>query len=119
MNKIHLGEVESKFADIIWENEPLATSELTKLCEEKLNWKRTTTYTVLKRLGKRGLFCNNGGIVTSLISRDEFNSLKSEMFIDESFNGSLPAFLAAFSSSRKLTDEDVSEIKKLIDTYKG
>ena len=76
MNKIHLGEVESKFADIIWENEPLATSELTKLCEEKLNWKRTTTYTVLKRLGKRGLFCNNGGIVTSLISRGEFNSLK-------------------------------------------
>lgn len=119
MRKIHLGEVESKFADIIWENEPLATSELTKLCEEKLNWKRTTTYTVLKRLSARGLFCNSNGVVTSLISKDEFNSIKSEMFIDESFNGSLPAFLAAFSSSRKLTYDEVSEIKKLIDEYKG
>lgn len=118
MKEIKLGVVESKFADIIWANEPLTTAELIKLCEKELNWKRTTTYTVLKRLSQRGLFCNTDGIVTSLLSRDDFYSIQSEKFIDETFNGSLPAFLAAFTSGKGLSKKDISEIEKLIESYK-
>ena len=87
MSEMRLGVVESRFADIIWKNEPLSTSELVTICEKELNWKRTTTYTVLKRLAKRGLFKNDGGKVVSLISRDEFYSLQSQRFVEESFNG--------------------------------
>ena len=118
LKEIKLGVVESKFADIIWANEPLTTAELIKLCEKELNWKRTTTYTVLKRLSQRGLFCNTDGIVTSLLSRDDFYSIQSEKFIDETFNGSLPAFLAAFTSGKGLSKKDISEIEKLIESYK-
>ena len=117
MSEMRLGVVESRFADIIWKNEPLSTSELVTICEKELNWKRTTTYTVLKRLAKRGLFKNDGGKVVSLISRDEFYSLQSQRFVEESFNGSLPSFLASFTAGKGLTQEDVSEIKKLIDAY--
>lgn len=112
-----LGEVESRFADIIWENEPLTTSELVKICQEKLNWKRTTTYTVLKRLSQRGLFQNNDSVVTSLIPRNDFYAKQSENFVQETFNGSLPAFLAAFTSHKPLSQSDISELKKLIDSY--
>ncbi len=112
-----LGAVEARFADIIWENEPLSTSELVKLCEAQLSWKRTTTYTVLKRLSNIGLFQNNDGEVTSLVSRDDFYAKQSEVFVEETFNGSLPAFLAAFTSKKRLSKKDVSEIKKLIDSY--
>lgn len=112
-----LGEVESRFADIIWENEPLTTGELVKICQEQLNWKRTTTYTVLKRLSERGLFQNNDSVVTSLISRNDFYAKQSENFVEETFNGSLPAFLAAFTSNKKLSQSDISELKKLIDSY--
>lgn len=112
-----LGAVESRFADILWENEPLKTSELIKICAEELNWKRTTTYTVLKRLSDRGLFENNGGVVSAKIKRDEFYLKQGESLVDEAFNGSLPAFLAAFTSNKKLSKEDVAEIKRLIDSY--
>lgn len=119
MKNTKLGVVEAQFADIIWENEPLTTAELIKLCQKKLNWKRTTTYTVLKRLSERGIFQNDDGTVSSLVSKDDFYSMQSEQFIDETFNGSLPAFFAAFTSKKKLSKKDISEIKKLIDSYEG
>lgn len=119
MTEIQLAPVESRFADIIWENEPLAMSELVRLCSEQLGWKRTTTYTVLKRLSDRGLFKNTDGTVTSVISRERFYSLKSEGFVNDSFGGSLPAFLAAFTSGRGLSAEEASEIKRLIDSFEG
>lgn len=117
MNEIKMGVVESRFADIIWEHEPLATSELVRLGEEELNWKRTTTYTVLKRLSERGIFQNNNGTVTSLISREEFYSMQSEKFVEETFQGSLPAFLAAFTKRKELTKDEIAEIRRLIDSY--
>ena len=117
MNNKNLGVIESRFADIIWANEPITTAQLIKLCEEELSWKRTTTYTVLKRLSNRGLFQNTDGVVTSLISRNDFYAKQSETFVEETFEGSLPAFLAAFTSGKRLSQEDISEIKKLIDSY--
>ena len=117
MKNTKLGTVESHFADLVWENAPLTTSELIKICEKELNWKRTTTYTVLKRLSDRGLFQYSDGLVTAKISRDDFYSMQSKNFVDEAFNGSLPAFLTAFTSKKKLSKEEVSEIKKLIDSY--
>ncbi|MBP3338459.1 MAG: BlaI/MecI/CopY family transcriptional regulator [Lachnospiraceae bacterium] len=114
---MRIGEIESKFADIIWENEPLKSSELVKLCEKELNWKRTTTYTVLKRLSERGIFQNNDGIVTSLISKEDFYATQSTDFVDETFGGSLPAFIAAFTAKKDLSKKDLDEIRKLIDSY--
>lgn len=115
MNDWSLGVVESHFADIIWANQPLSTQRLVQLCESELQWKRTTTYTVLKRLAERGLFRNEGGQVTALISRDEFYARRSEQFVEESFGGSLPAFLAAFAARKSLTEDEVAEIRRLIE----
>lgn len=115
MEEIRLGAVESCFADIIWQNEPLTSGELVKLCAEKLDWKKSTTYTVLKKLCDRGIFRNDGGTVTSLISRDEFYARQSEQFVNETFDGSLPAFIAAFSKRKQLTAEEIREIKKMIE----
>ncbi len=115
MNDMHLGVVESRFADMIWANEPISTKELTRLCEQELGWKRTTTYTVLGRLSERGLFQNEGGQVSSLVSRDAFYGHRSCQFVEESFGGSLPAFLAAFSSHRPLTEDEVAQIRRLIE----
>lgn len=112
-----MGVVESRFADIIWQNEPLSTSQLIRLSEKELNWKRTTTYTVLKRLSERGIFQNENGTVTSLISREEFYSMQSEKFVEETFQGSLPAFLAAFTKRKELTSDEAAEIRRLIDSY--
>lgn len=117
MNDFKLGVIEAKFADIIWANEPLSTAQLIKKCEQEFNWKRTTTYTVLRRLSDRGIFSNNNGEVSSVISRDEFYAMQSNSYVQESFSGSLPAFLSAFTSGRKLTENEVKEIKKLIDSY--
>ena len=118
MNDFRLGEVESRFADIIWQNEPLRSGELAELAEKELTWKRTTTYTVLKRLCDRGLFQNCDRVVTSLISRDEFYARQSEQFVEDVFTGSLPAFLAAFSSRKKLSEEDIAELQKMIDAMR-
>ena len=115
MNDLSLGVVESRFADIIWANQPLSTQRLVQLCETELQWKRTTTYTVLKRLAERGLFRNEGGQVTALLSRDEFYARRSEQFVEESFGGSLPAFLAAFAARKPLTEQEVAEIRRLIE----
>ena len=103
MEEMKLGIVEAKFADIIWQNEPIASGELVKKCEEELSWKKSTTYTVLKKLCERGIFQNEQGTVTSLISKDEFNSRQSEKFIEETFDGSLPAFIAAFTKRKSLS----------------
>lgn len=117
MKNTKLGAIESKFADMIWTNEPISTASLVKLCEKELDWKRTTTYTVLKRLSERGLFQNENGTVTSLVSRIDFYSMKTESFVNETFGGSLPAFLASFTSRKKLNKEEIDEIRKLIDNY--
>lgn len=113
-----LGEVESVFADIIWNNEPLSSRRLAELAQERLNWKRTTTYTVLKRLCDRELFQNKGSIVTSLVSREEFYARQSEQFVEETFQGSLPAFLAAFGSRKQLSDAEIDELQKVIDAMR-
>ena len=117
MKNTKLGTIESKFADMIWNNEPISTASLVKLCEKELDWKRTTTYTVLKRLSERGLFQNENGTVTSLVSRNDFYSMKTESFVNETFGGSLPAFLASFTSRKRLNKEEIDEIRKLIDNY--
>ncbi len=114
-----MGALESKFADIIWSREPLASKELVKLAEEELSWKSTTSYTVLKRLCERGIFRLQDKVVTSLISREEFYGMKSEQFVEETFDGSLPAFIAAFGTRKKLTEKEVEELKTLIDGLRG
>lgn len=117
MEQYKLGEMEQKFADIIWENTPISSGELTKICENAFAWKRTTTYTMLKRLCDRKIFANNNGTVTALMSKEEFQAAQGEQFINETFNGSLPRFLAAFSRRKKLSDREILELKKLIDSY--
>lgn len=118
MPDYRLGEVESVFADIIWNQEPLTSRRLAELAEEALKWKRTTTYTVLKRLCDRGLFQNERGMVSSLISRQEFYARQSEKFVEDTFSGSLPAFLAAFSSRKKLSDKEIDELQAIIDSMR-
>ena len=119
MTEYRLGEVESRFASLIWDNEPLSSRRLAELALDSLNWKRTTTYTVLKRLCDRGLFQNVGGSVTSLVSREEFYARQSEQFVEETFAGSLPAFVAAFGSRKKLSEKEIDELQKLIDSMRG
>ena len=118
MNDYQMGAVESKFADIIWENEPLSSAELVKRSEQLLKWKKSTTYTVLKRLCDKGIFQNNGGTVTSLITKQEFCSLQSEKFVDENFGGSLPAFLAAFTARKGLSADEAAQLRKMVDDFK-
>lgn len=117
MDDRKLGAVESRFAQIIWRNEPLHSRELVRLCQEELNWKKPTTYTVLRKLCERGIFRNAEGMVSSVISREEFYARQSEQFVEENFQGSLPAFLAAFSRRKKLTPEEVAQIREMIDTF--
>lgn len=117
MNEIRLGVVESRFADIVWENEPLSSGELVKICEKELSWKKSTTYTVLKKLCEKGIFQNEKGTVTSIISKDELGFLQSERFVEENFKGSLPAFIAAFTKRKALSKKDMAEIRKMLDSF--
>lgn len=119
MADIRMGPAETQFAEIIWENEPIASGVLSKKAEEALNWKKTTSFTVLKRLCERGIFQNQNGIVTSLISKDEFFARHSEQYVQETFGGSLPAFMAAFSTHKKLSDKEIDEMKSLIEKMRG
>ena len=119
MMQYKLGEVESAFADLIWDNEPLPSSRLVELCADKLDWKKSTTYTVLRRLCQRGIFQNEGGMVTSLLSREEFMARQSEEFVDQTFDGSLPKFLAAFTTRKKLNREEIEQLQRLIDENRG
>lgn len=114
---LKLGVVEKQFADIIWANEPLSSGELVKLCKEELDWKKSTTYTVLKKLCNRGIFQNQDGTVSSLISEQEYYALQSNQFVSETFQGSLPAFIAAFASNKQLSKEEIREIRSLIDSF--
>lgn len=115
MEDCTLGLVESKFADIVWAQAPLSTKELVKLCEEQLSWKRTTTYTVLKKFSERGIFENQDGTVKVRVSREEFYAMQSESYVERSFSGSLPGFLAAFTSRRKLSAKEVAELRRIIE----
>lgn len=117
MEQYKLGEMEQKFADLIWENAPIGSGDLTRLCEKAFAWKRTTTYTMLKRLCDRKIFENNNGTVTALMTKEEFRAAQGEQFINETFDGSLPRFLAAFSRRKKLSDKEILELKRMIDTY--
>ncbi len=117
MEDAKLGVVESRFADIIWQKEPLTSGELVKLCSKELGWKKSTTYTVLKKLCERGIFQNKEGMVTSLISRQAFHAAQSRKFVEDTFGGSLPAFLAAFVSQRELSSKEIQEIRDMIDSY--
>ncbi|MBQ6164409.1 MAG: BlaI/MecI/CopY family transcriptional regulator [Clostridia bacterium] len=118
MSDIELGAVQSRFADLIWANEPIASGALVRLCEKELGWKKPTTYTVLRKLCEKGLFKNEDGVVTGVISREQYYSRKSGDFVEESFGGSLPAFLAAFMSGRALSDGEAEEIQKMIDAHR-
>lgn len=117
MEPYKLGEMEERFAELIWEHAPVRSGELTRLCEQAFSWKRTTTYTMLKRLCDRGLFANENGMVTALMSREDFKSARGEQFIRENFEDSLPLFVAAFARKRKLREEEVRMLKELIDAY--
>ena len=118
MKSIELAAVQERFADIVWANEPISSGDLVKVCEKELNWKKPTTYTVLRKLCEKGLLQNVDGIVSSLISKEEFYSAKSEQIIEDSYEGSLPAFIAAFTSHKKLSKKEVDEIQKMIDAFK-
>ena len=118
MAQLELGEVQQAFAHIVWAHEPVSSGTLVKLCEKELNWKKPTTYTVLRKLCEKGLFQNVNGVVTSLISREDFYSAKSEQFVDTTFHGSLPAFIAAFISRKDLTAKEAEEIQQMIDAFK-
>ncbi|MBP3622215.1 MAG: BlaI/MecI/CopY family transcriptional regulator [Lachnospiraceae bacterium] len=115
MKDYSLGVIEARFADIIWNHAPLKTSDMVKLAEESLGWKRTTTYTVLKKLSDRGLFVNEEGVVKVLMTKEEFYARQSENYVEQSFGGSLPNFLTAFSSRHKLSDKEIDEILKIIE----
>lgn len=113
-----LGAVEARFADIIWERAPLRSSELVALAAQELGWKKSTTYTVLKKLCQRGLFRNDGGTVTALVSRQAYYAQQGEKLVDEAFQGSLPAFIAAFTARKGLTAAEAEQIQALIDAYR-
>lgn len=111
--KIHEGEY--RFCLIMWEHQPIKAVELAKLCQEKLAWKRTTTYTIIKRLGERGVLKLENGVVTALISKEEAEAAEIETFVESKFGGSLPAFVAAFTKHQDLSDSDLDEVQRMID----
>ena len=115
MKEIRLGAVETRFAELIWANEPLKSGELVKLCAKELDWKKPTTYNVLRKLCEKGIFKNENGVVSSVLSRDDFQAARGEQLVNESYGGSLPAFLAAFTARKPLTKQELDEIQKMID----
>lgn len=117
MEELRLGAVEARFADIVWAEAPLTTKELVALCEKELAWKRTTTYTVLKKLCERGLFKTESSTVSVLITRDDFYAMQSEKFVEDTFDGSLPAFIAAFASRKKPSEQEIEEIRRMIEEF--
>ncbi len=116
MSDYKLADFEAKFADIVWEREPVSSSDLVKICEAEFHWKKSTTYTVLKKLINRGIFQNRDTIVTSRISRDEFYGEQSRLYVEETF-GSLPGFLTAFFQGRKLSRKEAEELRNYIDHF--
>ena len=111
--KIH--ESEYRFCLILWEHEPVSATQLVKLCQTKLGWKRTTTYTVIKRLGERGVLKNDNGIISSLVSKEDAQAYEMEELVEKKFEGSLPAFLAAFTKRQTMSETELDEIQRMID----
>ncbi|MBC8571395.1 BlaI/MecI/CopY family transcriptional regulator [Zongyangia hominis] len=118
MDRYKLGEMEQKFADLIWEHAPVSSGELVRLCQKEFDWKKSTTYTMLKRLCERQIFENQGGTVVALIPRQDFRAMQGERFLQETFGGSLPQFLAAFTRRNRLSDQEVLEIERLIENHR-
>lgn len=118
MEDLRLGTVEARFADLLWDMTPIQSGEIVKACEKEFGWKKSTTYTMLKRLCERGLFENCGGLVSTVMTKHEFGAAQSEKFVEDTFEGSLPAFLAAFTTRKKLTEEEVDKIQKMIDDFR-
>ncbi len=119
MDESRLGAIEARFADLLWEKAPIPSGELVPLCQREFGWKKSTTYTMLRRLCQRELFQNENSLVTPLLTREEFYARQSRRFVDETFDGSLPAFLAAFASRKGLREDEVRELEKLIEQYRG
>ena len=119
MSELRMGTAEARFADMIWDNEPISSGDLAKLAGREFEWKKTTSFTVLKRLCQRGLFQNQNGTVTSLVSRKEFYVRHSQQYVEDAFGGSLPAFLAAFGTRKKLSEQEIEEIQGIIDSMRG
>ena len=118
MEQYKLGEMEQRFAELIWDHEPVSSRTLTELCAEAFDWKRTTTYTMLRRLCDRGLFQNQNGTVSALLSKSDFQAGQGEQFLNDTFAGSLPQFFAAFTRRNKLSEKEINEIQRLIDEHK-
>lgn len=117
MQDMTMGAVEARFAALIWDNEPITAAELAKLADQALKWKKTTAYTALKRLCDKGIFRNDGGTVTSILSREEYRALQSRRFLQDNCGGSLPAFIAAFTRRGELSPKDLEDIRKMLDDY--
>lgn len=117
MNTPKIFESEYRFCLILWENEPVNSTELVKLCKDQLGWSKATTYTVIRRLAERGIVKNENAIVTALISKEEAQASRLNEMVEETFEGSMPAFIAAFSRSKKLSRREVDQLKTLIDSY--
>lgn len=115
MGDYKLADAEAKFADIIWSKEPVSSPELVRICEKEMNWKKSTTYTVLKKLCEKGIFCNENAMVSALLSREEFYGMQSRRYVEDVFEGSLPRFLTAFCGGKKLSASEVEEMRKFID----
>lgn len=118
MNTPKVFESEYRFCLILWEHEPIKSSELVNICKEQLGWKPTTTYTVIKRLSERGVLKNENTIVTSLVSKDEIQAAEIDEMVEKTFEGSLPAFVAAFTKHQKLSVKEIDEIQQMIDRFK-
>jgi predicted transcriptional regulator len=118
MPDFELGAVQERFADIVWANEPIPSGELVKICEKELGWKKPTTYTVLRKLCEKKVLRNVDGTVSSLVSKEDFYSAKSDQVVRESYSGSLPAFVAAFISKNELTAKEADEIQRMIDEFR-
>lgn len=119
MQKIELGEIQERFANLIWEYEPVKSMDLVKICKERFEWNKSTTFTVLRKLCEKGLFKNENGTVSSVMSKEEFAGVKSRQFVNEHFKGSLPAFLAAFISDKAVSEKEADEIRNMIEEYKN
>ncbi|MEG1164564.1 MAG: BlaI/MecI/CopY family transcriptional regulator [Anaerovoracaceae bacterium] len=119
MIEYKLGNIEMQFADLIWANEPISSGELVKLAEASISWKKSTTYTILRKLCEKGIFQNEEGFVTALVSKAEYISMQSEKFVDETFDGSLPQFIASFAMRKTLSNAEIEEIQSLINKHKG
>ena len=118
MQRFGIGEMELKFARLLWDREGIGSGEVVKLCEKELGWKKSTTYTVLKKLCEKGFAKNEGSVISSLVAKKDVQQYASNKFVESSFNGSLPSFLTAFFDGKKISEKEARELKKLIDEFK-